>query len=299
MAFDFSSLRPVQTPGAQPPQFVRKLGGANQSLLVRDELNDLWVIKRQNGAKPTNHIANEVLGSHICDVLGIPTPRTKAMQLSPDFFEDQRTWLNTLENPLQRTPGLHFASRYLPQLISQEMINNVPGTLVPCIINSNDCLGMFILDVWAKHRDTRQVLYELCGKGLKAIFIDNGELFGGARWGLSEAHVHMAPTHRAVLFIRNRTELIQQWVARMRERLPTAMTFAIKQLPSCWFCNDAEALVDRFLRELDSLPRQVALAISALERQIGLTPRFAQDQSGRRWVTILDPAGNTHYSYMD
>lgn len=299
MAFDFSSLQQTDSFNIQPLRFVRKLGGATQSLLVHDEADELWVMKLNNEVTPTNHIANEVIGAHICNVLNLPAPRTRAFLVSSTFFEDQRTWLDTAEALVRPTQGLHFASRYLPQLVGRNMISSLPQTLTPCIINLNDCLGMFIFDVWAEHRDTRQVLYENCGIGLKAVFIDNGELFGGAQWSLSNNRVRVAPAHTAVMFVQNRAELIQQWIANMRERLPAAMTFAVKHLPRCWLCSDAQALVDRFLGGLNVLPDLVSLAILALEQQLTMNPIFAQDQSRRRWVTIMDPDGDEHYHCMD
>lgn len=298
MAFDFNTLNSIEPGLEQTPTFLRRLGGANQSILVSDEAGDFWVLKLRSTLRPTNQLANEVLGSHLCGVLGLPVPNTKALRISSQFFEDQRTWLRTMREPIRPNPGLHLASRYLPQVIGKEMIDVLPSTFAPCIVNSHDCLGMFIFDLWAQHCDVRQALFLEIASGLQAYFIDHGELFGGPHWYPAQFRLDMRPTRRAVLYIEGMQRQAQNWIVHMRDCIPAAMRLAIEQLPSCWLCSNPVELSNRFIPDLDKLQGRVNLAINALEHHIQLAPAFANDEPRKRLLGTLQPNGDKESYYL-
>lgn len=74
---------------------------------------------------------------------------------------------------------MHFASWYLPDAFGREFYECIPPTLKYMIRGSSELLGMFIFDVFAMHRDRRQVLFRIELDGLHPTFFDNSHLFGG------------------------------------------------------------------------------------------------------------------------
>ncbi len=295
MSFDFASLSQTTSQSEAHIRFRQRLSGSTRSLLVSDAVDDLWVLKFAKRDQSTNRLANELIGAHLCDVLHLPTPEAKALHLSIDFLEQHEQWFERGTKSTIPRPGLQFASRYLPQANDKVMVQGLPNTLTSCITNVSDCLGIFVFDVWAMHNDSRQAVFDIAASGLNATFIDNGEILGGEHWSVTVPRIDAHIVRRAILNLANLTEQINSWITRLEAALPSALTFALEQLPPTWYHANIEALRGKLFRSLDELPRAVVSAIYTLHRRVQAVNATSDNTSGSRSIGMLQPDGNTHF----
>lgn len=247
-------------------RFIRRLGGSAQSLLVKDSDSRLWVLKPKTTLQGSNVLANEFIGSALCKSLGLPVPDYEAVRLSDEDCADPCMWIYTKEGKQGITPGVHFASRYLPDAFGREVYECIPPTLKYMIQGSSVFLGMFIFDVFAMHRDRRQVLFRIEQDGLHPTFFDNSHLFGGPSGLTGEIFLDGRLSQQIAAFGRHNVFLCEEWIKQMRAVVPAALQVAVARTPINWFAGDLSQLVDVLLVRLDSLPTLVETSFGRLEK---------------------------------
>ena len=258
--------------------FVRKMEGCSESLLVRDSADHLWIIKLNNHLSRFNSLANELLGNALCRAVGLPVPEARIVEISDVFLDDQRTWFSgslSLERP---KPGLHFASRFLPDSTGREAVGFLPPALRSRLRNRSDCLGIFIFDRWAWHTDSRQALYFVNNGRVEMTFIDNDQLFGGPDW--SSTHHYRGGGGRMIdMFAIEEWDCgreFDSWVNRLQRILPSAFEAAVAQIPPTWYSGDLNALLQKFIGRLRRLDVIAAVALEAARSKRDMF--FAADQ---------------------
>ncbi len=261
--------------------FIRKMNGSAQSILVADSDERLWIVKLHNSPRCGNSLANEVIGVHLCDSVGLPSVPRATIEIADDFFEDKRTWFNTLHGLQRPSGGLHFASRCLQDLTRTMVFDFVPSTLRPFVTSEFDCLGMFIFDVWAVHTDVRQALYRKNGATLVPTFIDHGHLFGGPYWQSEKINISGHFLQKIALDASQHKQSVARWIATMQSILPLSLDHAITLVPATWYTGDVDHLRTRLNQRLGMLPLLVAQAMGILQARLEYT-----HLSGRR---VLSP----------
>ena len=274
--------------------FIRKLNGSTQSLLVSSRNDELWVIKLRQSGRSDNSLANEFLGTHLCSALGLPVPDAKVVNIPELFFADRRTWFNYEHGVLRPEPGLHFASRFLPGCLRTTMAYSIPTTLHSQIVNRNDCIGMFVFDVWAMHADTRQAVFDIKRDGLEATFIDHGQLFGGAQWILGEPVLDTRCVRRSFLQAPDLSYWLENWIQRLQWVIPDALEHAFTHLPAAWYCGDLQHLKQHLLARLANLQALTIQALYRLSLKV-LDGELVRDTfSSQSMVSLLAPNGSAH-----
>lgn len=233
--------------------FVRRMGGNAQSLLVRDNANQFWIVKLKSHLQGPNALANELLGTRLLSALDLPTPKVKPIHISGRFFDDERTWFNTVIGCERPSDAIHFASRFVPDSSGREVVEFLPPTLRGLLINRDDCLGIFLFDLWAMHTDARQALYYESEGRLKMLFIDHGHIFGGPNWADRQYFIdgRMLQKFAAQDFFQH--DAANRWITKMQRVLPSALETAIKDIPTNWYSGDIDALQRTFLKRLSNL----------------------------------------------
>ena len=273
--------------------FVRKLTGSTGSILVCDEQDRLWATKLKRKSTLDNELANEFIGSYLCKMLGLPVPEARVLRIPQDFLADENFYSEDSREWISPYQGDHFASRFLPNCFRSAMAEIVPPTLHSKILNLDECVGMFVFDVWALNTDCRQALFEVTAAGLRATFIDHGSLFGGASWQEAALRIDTRCSRRAVLNAPDLASRLEDWVLRMQYVIPGAFADALDQLPEGWSYGDVTHLRSVFLRRLRRLRDYIAKALMELfqkTEQMVADPVFS---SLGQDVLMLSPDGSS------
>lgn len=171
-------------------QFLRKLRGGSQPILVRADDGELYVVKCAENLQGGNLLFNESMGAELYRQFGLLVPEWRPVLLTREFLDEHRgTWIES-ENGLRRpAEGLCFGSQYLGAS-DRGVCERLPATAFPRIWNRADFWLSWLIDICAEHTDNRQALFLASPDGgFVAHFIDHGHLFGGPRGG---ARMHFA-----------------------------------------------------------------------------------------------------------
>ena len=212
-------------------RFEEALLGSSQSHLVRDSNDRRWVMKCNRVEHQSYSIVNEILGSSFCRALNLPLPPFKLVDVPDSYFRDPITWSSTMDGRRKPKPGLRFLSRYMPDLTPTRCYDRLPVIWLSDVSNRDDCLGMFVFDVWADHRDVRQAVFVRGDQGLRATFIDNSHLFGGHARACDLCVQRVSATELIALDAATDKYRLGEWIEFLKERLPAVLQRTFEVLP--------------------------------------------------------------------
>ncbi len=161
-------------------EFVRKMRGGSQPILVRANDGLLYVVKFVRNLQGPNLLFNEVIGTELYRTFGLPVPKWRPI-LVTDLFLDRNSscWFQTESGPIRPAAGLCFGSRFLGGT-GEAVWEILPGCYFDRVSNRRVFGLAWLLDVCAEHSDNRQAIYlHTPGGNLHAVFIDHGSMFGG------------------------------------------------------------------------------------------------------------------------
>jgi hypothetical protein len=211
-------------------RFERRLPGCFGSHLVIDPQDAVWVMKADRPIPHEYGLINELLGWEFCHRLELPLSPYKLVGLPDTRAADGSSAL--LERRAKKR--LCFLSRYVPDVERSRCTELLPAVWLSRVANRSACLGMFIFDVWADHRDKRQAIFAETGNGFTATFIDNTHLFGGVTRNDPYWRVRLSSVEIVALSAALEEGLIEYWIRTMRRALPAALDLTLSLLPLEW-----------------------------------------------------------------
>ena len=248
--------------------FIRRLNGSTQSMLVQDDKEQFWILKPKTSVQGPNTLANEFIGSDLCQSLGLPFPHFKIVKVGEQFCSDPRVFVRGSRGPEMIQPGLHFVSRHLSNQTGRIVLEFVPPALRSNITDHFNLLGMFLFDIWAFHGDNRQALFTSDGNLLRPTFIDNSHLFGGPDGTCTNPVINGHYLQEYALTMSRECENVEAWIQRMSEILPDALGKAIEDAPTEWYSGDYSHLSQTLLARLQNLSNLARTVFAQLESQL-------------------------------
>jgi hypothetical protein len=249
-------------------QFIRKMRGGSQPALIRCNDQKLYVVKFVNNQQGPNVLANEVLGNELLNTFDLPTPKWKAVFISNSFIrENPEASFETQFGSFPIKSGLHFGSEFLGGENAGQVYEWLPGALSNRIANFDDFLGIHIFDVWANHCDHRQSLFATrdSNASIRAVFIDNGHLFGGPRWKLQRRQGESLCLDKRLQRNRWSTGAVENWVSRFETKCSTSLGEIIQRVPRFWYTGDIDHVVESLIQRLSVL--RILLAEELTKKQ--------------------------------
>jgi hypothetical protein len=165
-------------------QHLRPLRGGAQAHLLRASDGNCYVTKFQNNPQHVRVLANEMLGSRLGLVLGLPMPQVEVIDVSE--------WL------IEHTPDLQvrLAGQSIPFGSGQQLgslyvdsaglsVDYLPHELLRKVRNIDDFPRVLVLDKWACNADGRQAVFTqrtARSRTYDATFVDQGYCFNAGEW---------------------------------------------------------------------------------------------------------------------
>lgn len=161
-------------------EFLRKLRGGSQSILVRADDGFLYVAKFLRNLQGPNLLFNEAMGTELFRAYGLSVPEWRPILVNKLFLDrNSACWFETESGRVRPEPGLCFASRFLGGA-ADGIWEILPGSYFRRVSNRMAFGLAWLLDVCARHSDNRQAVFVRAQDGnLRAVFIDHGGMFGG------------------------------------------------------------------------------------------------------------------------
>lgn len=169
-------------------EFLRKLRGGSQPILVRANDGLLYVLKFAHNLQGPNLLFNEGMGAELYRAFGLPVPEWRPLLLTDSFLDrNPACWFEAEGESIRPVAGLCFGSRFLAAG-EDSLLEILPGSHFARVTNRKAFGLAWLIDICAQHSDNRQALFlRQPGGDLLATFIDHGSMFGGPR-GCDQPH---------------------------------------------------------------------------------------------------------------
>ena len=182
-------VEPIPASFLKVRQIVEPLNGASCPHLVTCSDGCMYVLKTRDNPQGLRTLANELIAYGCAGVLELP--RVPCAFIDVDWLMTEVMRNGQVEG---RKLGLSFGSKYLspffaPAVETARVNNRLRDSVVACISNKRDFLGILVFDIWTLNTDNRQVIchWQVQGR-LRAYLIDNGCCFCRGRWDLPSLH---------------------------------------------------------------------------------------------------------------
>lgn len=225
---------------------IRHMPGGSQSILVRGDDEELYIVKFNNNRQGPNLLANEMLGAELLSSVGLPTPEWKPILITNEFLEGNSGvhFRSASGAGLEITSGIHFGTHFVAPVEGGEIYDFLPSSFLRRIVNPADFLGIYIFDVWANHHDHRQAVYSCRSESLAidAYFIDNGHLFGGPHWSYGSRCGAAMCLDQTLYSVPWHESAINEWISHFEITLSKNLFRAVERVPESWYKGDIVGL---------------------------------------------------------
>jgi hypothetical protein len=244
-------------------EHIRRMRGGAQSHLMRCSDENYYVVKFQNNPQHRRILVNELLGTKLAALLGLPTTAVgiikvteDLIELTPDLnVEAPRT--GNMAGYTCRIPchsGLQFGSRYPGDPHHLTLSNFLPDKQVLSMRNLRDFVGMLVFDLWTCNTDPRQVIFgrQEVGTPYQAWMIDQGFCFNAGGWNFPDKPRRNLYDRKVVYEQVKGIESFEPWLARLEsEKIAQVLLAIAEAIPPEWYEFDSASFL-RLLEQLDS-----------------------------------------------
>ena len=250
-------------------EYLRRMRGGAQSLLLRCSDGSKYVVKFQNNPQGKRVLANELLGTLLARKLGLPTAKPLVVQASMEFVQKgEYTTFQHVRGRQQMQAGLCFGSRYLSiakpktstEAALESAIDYLRAGYLQMIGNITDIAGFLVFDKWTCNTDRRQtiVVRDHGSKFHKVVMIDQGLCFNGNAWTFPDAPLRGIDLYYQVFERIPSFSNFELWLDRLEHLINRyVLEMTADEVPPEWYENDRDSL-QRLLARLDFRRAHVA-----------------------------------------
>src|SRR6266404_2680160 len=268
---------------------IRRMRGGAQSHLMRCSDENYYVVKFQNNPQHRRILVNELLGTRLAALLGLPTTAVALIHVSEELI--RLTPELCIEMPRARIPcqaGLQFGSRYPGDPRKLMLFDFLPDEQLREVENLHQFAGMLVFDKWTCNTNGRQTLFfredlrpphergnshaahEDRDREYETVMIDQGFCFNAGEWNYPDAPLRG-------LYARNRVyegvtgmESFAPWLERVEKSVTErVLAEVIREIPPEWYDDDYDAvlrLLEQLYRRRTQVP-ELLLAAKNTTRQ--------------------------------
>jgi hypothetical protein len=263
-------------------RFIRKMRGGAQAHLIEASDGHFYVVKFLNNPQHRRILVNEWLSSVFLQFLGIATPASAMVQISPEFLAAEPEIYVQLGTQRQAVvPGWHFGSRFPGDPLRTVVYDFLPDSLLDQVENQADFRAVLVFDKWMANTDSRQAIFFRArlreaapsGPGSRspaparipsggerlgfvAQMMDNGYVFEGPHWRFSDSPLFGLYFRKTVYQSVRGWSDFEPWLERVRHFPEAVVDQALKQIPPEWLAesqsggdrSELERLLEQLLR---------------------------------------------------
>jgi hypothetical protein len=253
-------------------RLIRKMRGGAQAHLIEAADGHTYVVKFSNNPQHRRILVNEWIASVFLRYLGISTPESAIIRVTPAFLDenpDAGLQLGSSRNAVE--PGWHYGSRFPGDASRIVVYDFLPDTLLNQVENLPDFLGTLVFDQWMGNADSRQAIFFRARLrewlptfeehpqrlGFVAQMIDHGFVFDGPHWRFHDSPLQGLYFRSLVYQGVRGLEDFQPWLDRVAHFPEAVVDQAIRQLPPAWMDGEEDAmekLLERLLRRGKRVP---------------------------------------------
>jgi hypothetical protein len=262
-------------------RLIRKMRGGAQAHLIEAADGNCYVVKFTNNPQHRRILVNEWIAAAFLRYLGISTPDTAVIEISPDFLaSNPDVYMQLGHKRIPVEPGWHFGSKFPGDPQRVVVYDFLPDTLLAKVENLHEFRGMLAFDQWMGNADSRQAIFfrakirewlpdsdaSPLKLGFVAHMVDHGFVFEGPNWKLADSPLHGIYFRPQVYKGITGLQDFEPWLERITHFPEDVVDQAIKQIPSSWLASPETGLADPALEPLlDQLLRRRKRVADLLE----------------------------------
>ncbi len=237
----------------QAVQAIRRMRGGAQSQLMLGDDGNLWVVKFQNNPQDLRVLANELIASRIAEAVGMTTPKTDVVVVSPWLVENTPEMLVDRGRGVRErcAAGLQFGSRFVGGLMPGQVVDYLPEPQLEEVRNFAEFAGMLAVDKWTGNCNGRQAVYERKPRERKyrAVFIDQGFCFNAGEWTFPDVALRGVFPRNLVYSRVRGWESFEPWLSRVEEFPADSLWKIAEAVPPEWYGGDVR-VIERLMEML-------------------------------------------------
>lgn len=211
---------------------IKRMRGSSRSLLMLDQHTVPWVVKFCDNPQHSNIVINEFVATRIGRSMGLTIPRTEQIWVDEHLTTSVKNWIPNSEGTYRA--GLQLGSQYAGGLMPGLVLDILPEAQLSAITNLKEIAGVMVLDLWLANTDDRQAVYvrKNISKKYKAFWIDFGNCFRGATWGLEDCRVGYLASKW--LAYSSCWEQYEPWIQLVEEFSSESIKQIFEAIPTAW-----------------------------------------------------------------
>ena len=251
-------------------RMIRKMRGGSQAHLIEAFDGFHYVVKFRNNPQHRRILVNEWVSATFLSYLGLSTPPVAIVRVTNEFLQKNPDVYIQLGS--QRFPpaeGWHFGSRFPGDPGRMAVYDFLPDALLGKIENLGEFAGALAFDKWTGNADARQAIFfrariRDAGRsessealGFVAQMIDNGYVFEGPNWGLTDSPVQGLYFRPLVYRSVRGWSDFEPWLDRILHFPADVVDQALKEIPPAWVEDDRdnlERLLERLMKRRKRVP---------------------------------------------
>jgi hypothetical protein len=204
-----------------------------------------YVVKFQNNPQDRRVLVNDLLGTLLTRLLGLPSATPAVVNVSYELI--RLTHELRIEHPSSLRgyfqSGLQFGSHYIGNPRRCVALDFLPDHLLCEVENLSDFAGMLVFDKWTCNTDQRQVVFQRGRLKYKAVMIDQGFCFNSGGWSFPDAPLRGSYGRTCVYDRIRRMNDFEPWLSRLENRIDEqAIWGCAAKIPHEWYDSDTDAL---------------------------------------------------------
>lgn len=234
-------------------QQIRRMKGGAQSHLMLGADGNAWVVKFQNNPQHLRVLPNELLGTRLGALIGLPMPACDVVEVTPWLIEQTAELMMEYGHRQDRChAGLQFGSQLVGGLMPGHTADYLPEDQLVEVRNLREFAGALVLDKWTCNANGRQALFYRKGREKRygATFIDQGFCFNAGEWRFEDAPLRGAYARNVVYREVSGWESFEPWLGRVEAVEAQRLWEIAETLPPEWYDGDAsllEGLVEKLI----------------------------------------------------
>src|SRR5580658_1355941 len=174
--------------------------GGSQAHLLEVSDGHSYVVKFENNPQHRRILVNEWIAARFLCYLGFSVPQVAVILVTEEFLAaNPEVYMQARNTRFAPTVGWHFGSCFPRDPSRLAVYDFLPDVLLARVENLTEFLGMLAFDKWMGNADSRQAIFfraRLASSrgmehpprlGFIAQMMDNGDVFGGSQWRLTES----------------------------------------------------------------------------------------------------------------
>ncbi len=227
--------------------------------MLRCSDGNYYIVKMMGNPQGTTVLGNDCLGTTLLAALGLPVPPFSGVHLTDQFITDTPAmWFETWGR-YPPAPGMHFGSCLVGDTLGAKWPTQyLSPSQFPLISNRSDFLEMLVFDVWANNQDRRQAVFVEGDPGpryrsIRAVFIDNGFMFGGPDGLFREHDKRCLYDNNAMYAGLGSTFPLEEVIAQFRTAIARILPSCIRAIPHEWYSFQQSQMLETLMDRLAHL----------------------------------------------